>query len=107
MLRRRYFAEAQTFRETKRRQEKDEAIWASGNPARSIYGHLEKIEEASLESTLFWIGCGLGAYGVVLRQIFKQDHWIQKRAVPVFLHLLFMAGVGALVGFVFSASTDL
>jgi signal peptidase I len=60
-----------------------------------------------LESTLFWIGCGLGAYGVVLRQIFKRDRWIQKRIIPVFLHLLFMAAVGALVGFVFSASTDL
>ena len=60
-----------------------------------------------MESTLFWIGCGLGAYGVVLRQIFKQDRWIQKQIVPVLLHLLFMAGVGALIGFVFSASTDL
>ncbi len=60
-----------------------------------------------MESTLFWIGCGLGAYGVVLRQIFKREEWIQKRALPVFLHLLFMAAVGALVGFVFSASTDL
>jgi len=60
-----------------------------------------------LESTLFWIGCGLGAYGVVLRKIFQQDRWIQKKAVPVLLHLLFMAAIGALVGFVFSASTDL
>jgi len=60
-----------------------------------------------LEATLFWIGCGLGAYGVVLRQIFKRDTWIQKRIIPVALHLLFMAAVGALVGFVFSASTDL
>ena len=60
-----------------------------------------------MESTLFWIGCGLGAYGVVLRQIFKRDRWIQKKIVPVFLHLLFMTSVGAVIGFVFSASTDL
>ncbi len=60
-----------------------------------------------MESTLFWIGCGLGAYGVILRQIFKQDRWIQQKAVPVLLHILFSAAVGALVGFVFSASTDL
>jgi len=60
-----------------------------------------------LEATLFWIGCGLGAYGVVLRQIFKRDSWLEKKAVPVILHLLFMGAVGALIGFVFSASTDL
>jgi signal peptidase I len=66
---------------------------------------LEK--ESILESTLFWIGCGLGAYGVFLREIFKRNEWVQKRIVPVLLHLLFMAGVGSLVGFVFSASTDL
>jgi len=60
-----------------------------------------------LEATLFWIGCGLGAYGVILRQIFKRDLWVEKKVVSIFLHLLFMGAVGALVGFVFSASTDL
>jgi signal peptidase I len=60
-----------------------------------------------LESTLFWIGCGLGAYGVILRQIFKRDEWIQRKVVPALLHVLFMAACGALIGFVFSASTDL
>jgi len=60
-----------------------------------------------LEATLFWIGCGLGVYGVVLRQIFKKESCIRAKIVPVLLHLLFMAAVGALVGFVFSASTDL
>ncbi len=60
-----------------------------------------------MESTLFWIGCGLGAYGVMLRQIFKRDAWVQRKIVSVLLHLLFMGAVGALVGFVFSASTDL
>jgi signal peptidase I len=44
---------------------------------------------------------------VVLRQIFKRDAWIRKRFLSVLLHLLFMGAVGALVGFVFSASTDL
>jgi signal peptidase I len=60
-----------------------------------------------LEATLFWIGCGLGAYGVVLRQIFNRSAWIQKRFLSVALHLLFITAIGALVGFVFSASTDL
>ncbi len=60
-----------------------------------------------MESTLFWIGCGLGAYGFVLRKIFNQEKWIKRTVVPVFLHLLFMAAVGSLIGFVFSASTDL
>ena len=60
-----------------------------------------------MEATLFWIGCGLGLYGVVLRQIFKRESWIQQKALPAALHVLFTAAVGALVGFVFSASTDL
>jgi signal peptidase I len=60
-----------------------------------------------MEATLFWIGCGLGVYGVALRQIFKREAWIRKRVIPVFLHLLFMAAIGALLGFVYSASTDL
>ncbi len=60
-----------------------------------------------MEATLFWIGCGLGAYGVLLRQLFKRDAWIEKKSVSTLLHLLFMGAVGALVGFVFSASTDL
>ena len=60
-----------------------------------------------MEATLFWIGCGLGVYGVILRQVFQRNEWMRKRALPVALHLLFMGAVGALVGFVFSASTDL
>ena len=60
-----------------------------------------------MEATLFWIGCGLGAYGVLLRQIFKRDRWIQSQILPILLHLIFMLAVGALIGFVFSASTDL
>ena len=60
-----------------------------------------------MESTLFWIGCGLGAYGVVLRQIFKRESWLDKKFIPIFLHMLFIAVIGALIGFVFSASTDL
>lgn len=60
-----------------------------------------------MEATLFWIGCGLGVYGVVLRKIFQREAWVKKRLLPILLHLLFTAGVGALIGFVFSASTDL
>ncbi len=60
-----------------------------------------------MESTLFWIGCGLGAYGVVLRKIFQRERWIQNQALITLLHLLFTVSVGALIGFVYSASTDL
>src|SRR5258706_10600516 len=99
-----HLAQTQAFGEAKRRQEEDEAVWASGNSARGVHGHFKGItlnviprgrwrgihhdgvrlwipcqrpqgmtvkreEEITLESTLFWIGCGLGAYGVILRQI--------------------------------------
>jgi signal peptidase I len=60
-----------------------------------------------LESTLFWIGCGLGAYGFILRKLFNRERWIKTKIVSVFLHLLFMGAVGSLIGFVFSASTEL
>ncbi len=60
-----------------------------------------------MEITLFWIGCGLGGYAFVLRQIFKKEHWLNRRGLVAVLHVLFMAGVGALVGFVVSASVDL
>jgi len=60
-----------------------------------------------LEATLFWIGCGLGVYGVVLRKIFAREAWMKKQLLPVLLHVLFTSVVGALIGFVFSASTDL
>jgi signal peptidase I len=60
-----------------------------------------------METTLFWVGCGLGVYAYVLRQLFKRKSLITHSFVVASLHLLFMAGVGALVGFVFSASTEL
>jgi signal peptidase I len=60
-----------------------------------------------METTLFWIGCGLGGYALALREIFKRDQWVTRKALVVLLHLLFTAGVGALAGFVFSASTEL
>lgn len=60
-----------------------------------------------METTLFWIGCGLGAYAFVLRQIFKKDEWVDNKILSTVLHVLFMAGVGALIGFVMSASVDL
>ena len=36
-----------------------------------------------MEATLFWIGCGLGVYGVVLRQIFQREAWIKRRRLPM------------------------
>jgi len=60
-----------------------------------------------LEKTLFWIGCGLGGYAFVLRQIFKRESWVENRHLIRVLHVLFMAAVGGLIGFVVSASVDL
>src|SRR5580698_7159218 len=64
-------------------------------------------KEIALETTLLWIGIGLLAYALVLQQIFKRDNLIGRRELVGFLHVLFTAGVGALIGFVFSASMDL
>jgi signal peptidase I len=60
-----------------------------------------------LETTLFWIGCGLGGYAFVLRQIFKKETLLNQRTLVSTLHVLFMGTVGALIGFVVSASVDL
>ncbi len=60
-----------------------------------------------METTLFWIGCGLGAYAGVLRQFFKRESWLSRRVIVRLLHVLFMAAVGGLVGFVVSSSTEL
>lgn len=59
-----------------------------------------------METTLFWIGCGLGVYAYALRRLFQKT-LLERRSLMVFLHLLFMSVVGALLGFVISASTDL
>lgn len=60
-----------------------------------------------MEATLFWIGCGLGIFSVLLRQVFKKETLINRPVFVAFLHIFFLAGVGSLVGFVISASTDL
>ena len=60
-----------------------------------------------MEATLFWIGCGLLGYAVILRQIFKSASLPNRRLVAAGLHILFMAAVGTLIGFVLSASMDL
>jgi signal peptidase I len=60
-----------------------------------------------LETTLLWIGVGLFIYAVILRQIFKHDELLRRKFLVGLLHVVFMAGVGALIGFVFSASMDL
>lgn len=60
-----------------------------------------------METTLFWIGIGLGIYTVILRQVFKSKTLMERRWFISALHILYMAAVGALVGFVLSASVDL
>lgn len=60
-----------------------------------------------METTLFWIGCGLGGYAWVLRQIFKRDVLLNRRFFISALHILFMAVALGLLGFVVSASVDL
>ncbi len=60
-----------------------------------------------METTLFWIGCGLIVYGYVLKKLFKQGDLLKRGWVSTLLHVFFTAGVGFLIGFVISASTDL
>ncbi|MFA5975895.1 MAG: signal peptidase I [Elusimicrobiota bacterium] len=60
-----------------------------------------------MEATLFWIGCGLGGYAYLLRKIFKKDSLMQQRVVVAGLHLFFLVVVGALAGFVLSASMEI
>lgn len=60
-----------------------------------------------MEATLFWIGCGLGGYAYLLRGIFKKDSLINRRTLVAGLHLFFLAAIGALAGFVISASVDI
>jgi signal peptidase I len=60
-----------------------------------------------METTLFWIGCGLGGYAFLLRQAFKKTPLVRNQPVVTALHLFFMGAIGALVGFVVSASVDL
>lgn len=60
-----------------------------------------------METTLFWIGCGLGVYAFLLRRVFSRDNLLRQKALTAGLHILFMAAVGGLIGFVFSASMEL
>ena len=60
-----------------------------------------------METTLLWIGIGLFGYALVLQQIFTRDELLRRRILVGALHVLFTAGVGALGGFVLSASMDL
>jgi len=60
-----------------------------------------------MERTLFWIGCGLGGYAFLLRQIFKRENLRHNPVLGGLLHLLFMTACGALLGFVVSASVEL
>ena len=58
-------------------------------------------------TTLFWIACGLLAYALVLREVFKRELLVRRPSVSATLHILFTSSVGGLIGFVVSASTDL
>ena len=60
-----------------------------------------------MESTLFWISGGLFGYAVLLRQLFKRPHYLNRRALGIFLHFLFWTAAGVMTGCVISASTDL
>lgn len=60
-----------------------------------------------MEATLFWIGCGLGVYGWLLRKLFTKGMLESNRALALGTHLLFTIGAGGLIGFVLSASTEL
>jgi signal peptidase I len=60
-----------------------------------------------MEATLFWIGCGLGGYAFLLRRFFLVPGFMERGILKNLLHIFFWGTVGALVGFVFSASMDL
>lgn len=60
-----------------------------------------------MESTLFWIGCGLGVYGFGLRQLCTRGWLVKNKGVATALHILFTVSIGALIGFVYSASSEL
>jgi signal peptidase I len=60
-----------------------------------------------LEAQLLKIGFALLAYALIVRQMFKYDSFLKSRLLVSFLHVFFMGAVGAMVGFVVSASVDL
>ena len=60
-----------------------------------------------METTLFWIGCGLGVYAYFLRRFIKRPQWAGRKGAVTLLHTLFWTAGGAMVGFVISASVDL
>lgn len=60
-----------------------------------------------MESTLFWIGCGLGVYGLGLRQLFNRGLLVKNKGLSTVVHVLFTASIGGLIGFVYSASSEL
>ena len=60
-----------------------------------------------MEANLFWIGVGLGVYAYLLRWLDRTTRWLKSPAVANILHVLFYAAGGSLVGFIFSASTEI
>jgi signal peptidase I len=60
-----------------------------------------------MEANLFWIGIGLGAYAYLLRLLDRKTSLLRSRVVGIVLHAFFCGAIGSLVGFIFSASTEL
>ncbi len=59
-----------------------------------------------METTLFWIGCGLGGYALILRRLFNNRALVSRRLVGALYVFSWLIG-GILVGFVLSASVEL
>ena len=60
-----------------------------------------------MEANLFWIGIGLGVYAYLLRWLDRATRLLKSPVVSAFLHVLFYGAGGSLVGFIFSASTEI
>jgi len=60
-----------------------------------------------MEANLFWIGVGLGVYAYLLRLLDRTTQLLKSPAFTAILHTLFYAAGGAMVGFIFSASTEI
>jgi len=60
-----------------------------------------------MEANLFWIGIGLGIFAYGLKFLEKKVSSFRTRAAGIVLHCLFTMAMGALIGFIFSASTQL
>jgi len=60
-----------------------------------------------MEANLFYIGIGLGVFAFGLKALSKMFPIFRSRMVGIVIHGLFAMALGGLVGFIFSASTQL